>query len=216
MIYTKMANYAKLAFFVVLLSTASTTYAQDLSDFTREFKDEIYLAFVLDPPESKIIFQKYSKNFNREFTDILNNSNGYEDSLINDIILVSAINKNRALFGKINQVYKDHPTYYEQATRFYYFRNNHERDTNLNYLIGQFEALLNSPTDSVLIVYLPFLEDFDLSLRYLRKMSLKSDGAMSELVGWSANYLYYIYQSDKIALDKIKDSTIYHKFIKNK
>ena len=204
-----------LLIIIILIAEFSTTSAQDTVDFARKFQDETYLAFVSKPSDSDDIFEKYSINFNREFTEILTNRKEYEKSLINDIILVSAINKNKELFGKINRAYKDHPSLFERETRFYYFRINHERDTNLKYIIAEFDTLLKNPSDSRLIVYLPFLDDIDLSLHYLRKLSSKADGAMAELVWWSANYLYFMNQGNNDALAKIKHSSTYHMFIKN-
>ncbi len=203
-----------IAFSIVTIFV--TAYCKTLSDVCEEFHSDMEYVFVLSPDESSKIFKKYSVNYVQEFGEILNNSEKYNQTLIVDIMTISAISKNKKLFEKIRSVYSKNPAFYEQVTQFYYYRIGFERDKNLKLLIAEFEKLLEKPFDSQLITFLLFLYDIDVALNYLDKLSAKSDGVVSELIHWSTEYLYHLNRDTPKALKKIKNSRVYQLYLKNK
>jgi hypothetical protein len=104
----------------------------------------------------------------------------------------------------------------EDVIKFYYYRIGYEKVVSIKFLRKKLDNVVKNPTDNYLITFLAFFDDIDFSLSYMDKLSHVSDGATSELLSWTVNYLFYKNMQNKDALDKIKNSYCYELYIRKR
>jgi hypothetical protein len=185
----------------------------DPSDIAAELNDDIYTLFIEKAQFCKVIIDKYSQKkraYVPQFINILKDKKFDSDTIHNVIFLLALLRENKAQ-AQIKEI-ADHRLYeLNGVDDFYFLRIRKESDLHLDNLKILYEKLLTKDVinDSKAITYLPFLDDFNVSLNYLNKMSQKSDGAGSELLNWSLDYM--IYENTKIRKTLV-NSIAYHIF----
>ena len=91
----------------------------------------------------------------------------------------------------------------KSLTAFYTYRTSPSA-SNEQAVISRIERLHAQPNDGVEILFIPFLDDVDESLRLYALLSEVSDGAMAEMLGWAVGYLAYTHRADSTVFQHIK------------
>jgi len=167
--------------------------------------------FGVTPKESDSIINKYKSNQEKYLPLIkqILKSSDVSTRAVRNSIYILALLKDKNLYNEvINVGYKD-SSQMQEIKSFYLVRVNYNREKNLNYLTSRLDELIKEPFDSHLITFLAFIDDVDLSLKYLDKLTVKGDGAVGELIWWTINYLYYMNKNNSKKADKIKNSYSY-------
>ena len=88
---------------------------------------------------------------------------------------------------------------------FYAFRIS-PSESNKQALACRIERLRTMACDGVEILFLPFLDDVDESLRLYALLREGSDGAMAEMLAWAVAYLAYTHQADGAVFQHIEEA----------
>ncbi len=200
--------------FFFSISLASKSFCAGLQKTSEEINEDIYTFIVVDPEKSNEILNKYKLNksiYFPKFREILHSPKADIKS-IESVIYLLAILQEKSFCKDIVNINYTVSINLEEIVSFYFFRIDVDKTKNLNFLKKQLGLLLKKPKDSYLITYLIFLDDIAFSLDYLDKLAVKSDGAVSELISWSINYLYYINRDNAALIDEIRKSRSYQLF----
>lgn len=100
----------------------------------------------------------------------------------------------------------------QSLAAFYAFRT-HPSASNKQAVITCIEQLHAKPDCGYEILFLPFLENVDESLRLHALLSEVSDGAMGEMLAWAVEYLAYTHRTDKAVFQRIEEAAREHHVI---
>jgi len=199
---------------LTILLGSTFSFSNDISNIAKEIEFDSEIFYSVHPKESVAIFAKYREKrelYLQYFNDILQHNNIYNEDLIYDVIMFSGILRYKEILEPIKSIItinKKHAA----VIRFYYYRIGYDKEASLDYLKNELDGLVSKPSDRVIIAFLPFLDDVNIALSYLDKLSPKSDGAMAELCSWAINYLYYTYKDNIYVKNKIEASYSYRRF----
>lgn len=178
----------------------------DLRQVAEELNDDIYYIFIDEASYCNRIIEKYShkkKLFIPLFTDILKDPS-FDSNTKHNIVYLLAILREKIAISHIKRIEDDKSFRLKGIADFYYLRINEKKGVHLKNLTKLLDELLEMSVvdDSTLITYLPFLEDLNLSLDYLNKLSKKSDGAGSELLHWALDYILLENKNERAIIEK--------------
>jgi hypothetical protein len=206
-----------LSLLAVLLNIENV-YSENLDNFIIELNDDMYTIFLSDPIETDKIIMKYKDNKaenTRKIKGIINDSKIDQNTIVNAIYILAVLKERSAAKDVLNVKIRNKEDFNKIAA-FYYYITSSDREKNLKYLRDYLDQLVTNPSDDILITFLAFFEDVEFSLIYLDKLSNKADGATSELISCSVNYLYHINIDNPQNLKKIIRSSTYTKYGKPK
>jgi hypothetical protein len=200
---------------VLILGITPNGHCLEISETTKGIHDDFGTVFLVEPKEAESIFGKYEdKKYFPIFKKIISAREYYNDELIFDLIYLNAVLKDGRYLDYVMKMSSSPSMAIKDVTKFYYYRIGYSKAASIKFLKQRLDNLVKNPTDSYLITFLAFFDDIDLSLSYMDKLAHVTDGAASELLSWTVNYLFYKNTQNKDALGKIEKSYCYKLYVR--